>query len=114
MCVKSVAAVAGEICVHVGSATTRGYGALWQRMRERILKRDGYLCQCSERKRLNRVRLANEVDRVVPKAKGGSDDDNLQAINANCHKLKTMQESGHKPKPRVGVDGIRPGGIGLS
>jgi 5-methylcytosine-specific restriction protein A len=91
---------------HVKSTTARGYGAAWQRTRERILKRDGYLCQCSECKRCNRVRVADEVDHIVPKAKGGSDDDdNLRAINASCHKRKTMLENGGRPRPRIGLDG---------
>jgi 5-methylcytosine-specific restriction protein A len=89
------------------STTARGYGAPWQRTRERILKRDSYLCQCSECKRLNRVRSANEVDHVVPRSRGGTDDEhNLQAISSECHKLKTMCENGGTPRPRIGLDGF--------
>ena len=89
------------------STTARGYGARWQRTREWILKRDGYLCQCSECRRLNRVRFANEVDHVVPRSRGGTDDErNLQAISSECHKLKTMRENGGTPRPRIGLDGL--------
>jgi 5-methylcytosine-specific restriction protein A len=92
---------------HTKSATARGYGARWQRMRERILKRDSYLCQCSECKRLNRVRLANEIDHIVPRSQGGTDEaDNLQAISSECHKLKTISENGGRPRVRIGHDGF--------
>jgi 5-methylcytosine-specific restriction enzyme A len=88
------------------SAEARGYGAAWVRLRAQILKRDKYVCQCSECARLGRVRPANEVDHVVPKAKGGTDDpSNLQAINRDCHKLKTQVDNGVTPKPRIGLDG---------
>lgn len=37
--------------------------------------------------------MAREVDHIVPKAQGGTDDDgNLQAINVLCHKAKTLRE----------------------
>lgn len=37
---------------------------------------------------------ANEVDHIIPKFKGGTDDlSNLMAINSECHKRKTARES---------------------
>lgn len=68
-------------------------GRPWRRKRDRILKRDGYMCQCSECKGLKRI--ANEVDHVVPLSQGGTDDDsNLIAIAAYpCHARKTARES---------------------
>ena len=54
--------------------------------------RDHYLCQvCMSEDRLT---PATEVDHIIPKARGGTDNpDNLQAICAECHKTKTARES---------------------
>lgn len=91
---------------HVKPASQRGLGAGWQALRKRILERDCYLCQCSECKASGRVRVAHEVDHIVPRFKGGkAEDANLQAINRDCHKRKTQDENGTKPKAKVGVDG---------
>ncbi|QOK96571.1 HNH endonuclease [Ralstonia pseudosolanacearum] len=91
-----------------GSRHARGYGADWERTRARILGRSGGLCECDECARLGRVRLATEVDHIVPKARGGTDDDdNLQAINVECHRAKTVRER-RKPK-RQDAPGSRGG-----
>lgn len=93
---------------HERSAHARGYGAAWQRLRLQVLKRDGYRCQCSDCKRSGRVRLAHAVDHIVPKAKGGTDElGNLQAINNECHRAKTIADAGGtvRPKVRIGIDG---------
>lgn len=81
----------------------RGYNAQWVKTRSLILRRDGYLCQpCLM---LGRPTQATEVDHVVPKANGGSDEwDNLQSICRECHSTKTSLESaeaqGRKPKQK--------------
>jgi 5-methylcytosine-specific restriction enzyme A len=55
-----------------------------------VLRRDGYVCQCDECRRFKRVTEANEVDHIVPIARGGTDDmSNLRAINGECHKRIT-------------------------
>ncbi|BAO88929.1 HNH endonuclease [Caballeronia cordobensis] len=78
-----------------GNRHARGYGNAWVKRRERILLRDCGLCQPC--KRAGRVTIASEVDHVVPKAQGGSDDDsNCQSICNACHKAKTARE----PKAR--------------
>lgn len=60
-----------------------------------ILKRDRFLCHCEECKRSGRVLPASEVDHIIPKTEGGTNDPaNLCAINTDCHKLKTAKESG--------------------
>lgn len=75
-----------------GSRHARGYGSTWTKLRIRILDRDGHLCQPCQRK--GRVTPATEVDHVVPKAKGGTDDeDQLQAICHACHVEKTRAEA---------------------
>lgn len=63
-----------------GSRHERGYGTDWDRLRVLILKRDHYLCQCDECKRTGRVLPAAEVDHIIPKTEGGSND----PINLIC------------------------------
>ncbi|WP_298235903.1 HNH endonuclease [uncultured Azohydromonas sp.] len=85
-----------------GTRQQRGYGADWEKRRLRILERDKGLCRCDECKRLNRLRVATEVDHRINKAtwlarfgtlEGVDEDDNLQAINVDCHKAKTATEN---------------------
>jgi hypothetical protein len=53
------------------------------------------------------VRLANEVDHIVPRSRGGTgEEDNLQAINSECQKLKTIGENGGRARIRIGLDGF--------
>lgn len=108
-----------------GSRHQRGYGADWERKRERILQRDNYLCQvCLAEGRLEalvvgnpRHPLAAHVDHKIPKAQGGTDDDdNLQAISRRCHERKTARE-GRGGGRQAGGDGpgrrgARPVGAG--
>jgi 5-methylcytosine-specific restriction protein A len=76
---------------HRGSRHQRGYGSEWDKQRRRVLERDNYLCQvCMKKGWISRAR---QVDHVLPKAFGGSDDDdNLQSICVPCHKAKTALE----------------------
>jgi 5-methylcytosine-specific restriction protein A len=69
-------------------------GGKWQRIRDRILTRDNGICQCEECRASGRVLPATQVDHVRPLWEDGSDeDDNLQAINADCHKRKSAEEA---------------------
>ncbi len=69
------------------SSHQRGYGASWRRLRKQILDRDQHLCQVC------RKQTATEVDHIIGKADGGTDDPgNLQAICTRCHKKKTARE----------------------
>lgn len=93
----------------------RGYGTEWTRTRERILKRDMGICQpCLKQ---GHIHTGNEVDHIVSKAEGRrlglaqsriECDANLQAINTECHKVKTALEQGRtlKPKQTIGIDGF--------
>lgn len=73
------------------TTTQRGYGWDWQQLRKQILKRDEGLCQPCEKR--GRFTLARDVDHIVSKANGGTDDpSNLQAICLPCHKAKTAAE----------------------
>lgn len=65
-------------------------GRPWRRLRQRILLRDQYRCQCGE----CGGSFANEVDHIIPLAQGGTDHEaNLRAMNTDCHKRKTQQEA---------------------
>lgn len=83
------------------SPEERGYGAAWKRLRLTIFARDRYLCQCERCKADGVLRPATEVDHIVGKAQwkiekgtltGVDHPSNLQAINKECHKLKTKGE----------------------
>jgi 5-methylcytosine-specific restriction protein A len=97
------------------SRQSRGYGKEWQKLRLVVLKRDRYLCQCQHCKAEGRVTIASEVDHVVSKAQATKlgwlpeqvdHPSNLQAINHDCHVIKTMEEKGHKPARLIGLDGF--------
>ncbi|MEP2103079.1 MAG: HNH endonuclease [Parasphingorhabdus sp.] len=73
------------------SAHERGYGWAWRKLRAFILRRDKGLCQPCLRNGV--TTLAREVDHIIPKEWGGSDDEgNLQSICIDCHKAKTAEE----------------------
>ena len=76
-----------------GTRHERGYGSAWDKIRKRILKRDGGLCQpCLKR---DLITPATQVDHIINKASGGTDDDaNLQSICKPCHDAKTARERG--------------------
>lgn len=73
-------------------STPRISGGAWVHTRRRILRRDGYACQCC-----GIVRMDNEVDHRIPLEQGGSnDDDNLQTLCGGpdgCHARKTKAEA---------------------
>ncbi len=66
----------------------------WREIRLRILERDEYKCQ--ECLRHGRISIANTVDHVVARNKGGADYDysNLQSLCESCHAKKRGQERG--------------------
>jgi len=86
------------------SRHARGYGTEWNKLRLRILQRDKHLCKpCLKASALS---AATQVDHIISKAKGGTDDeDNLQAICKPCHDRKTTIENGGRPKVRIAEDG---------
>ena len=60
--------------------------AHWKKLRLQVLRRDGYTCAyCSN--------VANEVDHIVPKVKGGEDTlDNCVAACRRCNVQKKDQD----------------------
>lgn len=88
-----------------GSRHERGYGNAWDRTVRRIRARDCDMCQPCERR--GDLSLYAAIDHKVPKAQGGTDDDdNLQVICRECHTAKTSAErlggtwDGSRPTPR--------------
>ena len=74
-----------------GNTTERGYGHAWRKVRGFVMMRDKHLCQVC--KASGRLTPATEVDHVVSKARGGSDDpSNLRGICRKCHATKTGNE----------------------
>ena len=83
---------------HRGSASKRGYGRRWQKLRKAFLASNPICALCP--------RPATEVDHIVAKAKGGDDKwSNLQALCKPCHARKTAQEDGSFGRPRRGGGG---------
>lgn len=77
---------------HGKSTTARGYGYPWQKIRKRILERDGHLCQAHLRRGI--YRNGRQVDHILAKALGGTDyDDNLETLCDPCHKAKTAEDN---------------------
>ena len=88
---------AGKASVTTATATQRTRGSAWMATRERILRRAGGQCQCERCRASGDVRIATQVDHIVPLFAGGRDDDsNLQAINVECHRVKTDAEAARR------------------
>jgi len=71
------------------SASERGYGSRWRKIRAQFLKVHKWCAWpgCSK--------LAVDVDHILPRAKGGTDDwDNLQALCHEHHSRKTATQDG--------------------
>lgn len=67
------------------NSARRGYDARWRRARLMFLARNPFCVHCGA--------PANEVDHVIPKRRGGLDDEsNWQALCGTCHKRKTQKE----------------------
>lgn len=80
-----------------GNRHQRGYGSYWDKLRPMILRRDDYACRCERCQASAWPREASEVDHIVPKARGGTDDpSNLQAMHPECHERKTQRERGRR------------------
>ena len=86
------------------SRHARGYGWHWVKLRNRIMRRDLYLCQTC--KATGRATPATEVHHIRAKADGGTDDPaNLTAICRECHEAATREQTGRKAAVLFGQDG---------
>ena len=73
------------------SSSSRGYGHQWRKARKAALERDKGMCKPC--KSIGVWRAATEVDHIINKAQGGTDElDNLQSICRQCHQSKTSSE----------------------
>lgn len=72
----------------------------WEKLRKRILQRDGYLCQsCLS---AGRITPANEVDHIKPRVRGGTDaEDNLRSLCSPCHREKSRRENPKRSTKRL-------------
>lgn len=68
-----------------GSSAQRGYGYAWQKRRAAFIQQYPYCKRCAK--------PTTDVDHIIPRARGGSDDDhNLQPLCSFHHKQKTARE----------------------
>jgi len=75
----------------------------WESLRASILQRDQFLCRaCFD---AGRYTEATEVDHIVPRHKGGTNDRaNLRAICKDCHEAKSKREANEGYREPVPVD----------
>lgn len=78
------------------SASAKGYGVAWRRIRAAYLAKYPACFVCGYEDK------SNHVDHILPRDKGGSDDEsNLQTLCATHHSQKTvMVDGGFGNKPR--------------
>lgn len=79
-----------------GTSAQRGYGYRWQRLRRMFLAAHP-LCAdpFGDHQRDGVVVAATDVDHIVPRTRGGTDDEsNLQQLCHSCHSRKTNAEDG--------------------
>lgn len=87
-----------------GSESARTRGNTWMRIRDRIFTRDHGMCRCAECTALGRWLPAHEVDHILELADGGDDsDDNLQAINRDCHRRKSAAAAARRARSAIGA-----------
>lgn len=84
-----------------GTRQQRGYGAGWEAKRLRVFERDKWLCQaCKRRGVITPVGdkpYSAWCDHIVPKAEGGSDDDeNLETLCRACERVKTGRDKNRR------------------
>lgn len=91
------------------SASQRGYGATWRRLRAMVLADSPFCAECL---REGKYRSATVVDHIKPKAWGGDDSfENLQPLCTAHHKQKTQMESNQERQPRPERYPIKPSTI---
>ncbi len=77
-----------------GKTAERGYGWAWQKRRRRWLQEHPLCVDCEKE---DRVTAAIVVDHIIPKSRGGADDEsNYQSLCKHHHDCKTARERGHK------------------
>ena len=71
------------------SASKRGYGRVWAKLRKMVLARDP-ICRTRDC-----TKPSTDADHIIPKRRGGtSHTSNLQGLCHECHSRKTATEDG--------------------
>lgn len=74
------------------SSTMRGYGRPWSRLRRCFLSQHPLCSHCLA---AGHLVPATQVDHIVPLSRGGGNDtENLEALCARHHSIKTVQRDG--------------------
>ena len=61
---------------------------------------------CRDCKSAGIIRAATVPDHIKPLAQGGLDiDENIRCLCADCHKVRTAEQFGHRKRVRIGLDG---------
>ncbi|MDT3680435.1 MAG: HNH endonuclease signature motif containing protein [Burkholderiaceae bacterium] len=85
------------------SRHARGYGSAWDRLRAEVLSAEPLCRVCAGKKR---VTAATNVDHIIAKSKGGTDEvSNLRPLCDECRRVKDAADRGARLRPRIGVDG---------
>lgn len=85
--------------------TERITGRALQEIRRRIFSRDPLCRRCLEKKP-PRITASTQVDHKKPLFLGGEEtDENREGLCEECHKDKTREDLGQKPRPEIGFDG---------
>jgi 5-methylcytosine-specific restriction protein A len=87
-----------------GSPTVRWTGHKLTTFRRRVLAREPLCRHCTAK---GVVRVAEEVDHVIPLENGGTYAlANVQPLCKPCHSIKTAQDRGYRPRKTFGPDGF--------
>jgi len=79
-------------------------GRPWRRKRERVFRRDLFMCQaCKRNGKTTGIDLhgprAGRCDHIIPLEEGGTDDaDNLETLCKRCHDRKTATDQARMGK----------------
>lgn len=61
---------------------------------------------CRDCKSAGIIRASSVPDHIIPLAQGGTDDAlNIRCLCADCHKVRTAEQFGHRVKRAIGEDG---------
>lgn len=72
-------------------------------LRERRLQANPLCVDCKAK---GIVRIAVTPDHIVPLALGGEDvDENTRNLCADCHRVRTAEQFGHRKRQEIGLDG---------
>ena len=72
-------------------ATPRTRGTTWMTRRAKWFRAHPLCCVCQA---AGIARVADELDHIVPLARGGADDDsNYQSLCVECHRAKSKREA---------------------